>query len=126
MPEISKIMGIVAQMHSRDHCLPHIHIRAADTTCSIDFNGKDLEENYPFINYTDFSDLYKEDLKSSSGLKDEKYFKTFFIKDSDLQWANGWDVAPDCLFDISVPAKVEQYKPYKKSLKNNKKKAKTV
>lgn len=111
MPEISKIMEIVAQMYSRDHCLLHIYIRAADTTCSIDFNGKDLEENYPFINYTDFSYLYKEDLKSSSGLKDEKYSKTFFIKDSDLQWANGWDVAPDYLFDISVPAKVEQYKP---------------
>ncbi|MHB8931462.1 MAG: DUF2442 domain-containing protein [Melioribacteraceae bacterium] len=75
------------------------------------------------LRIADFNDIHKENLKSFNDLKNEEYFKTFFIKDGDLQWANGWDIAPDYLYDISVPAKVEPYIPAKKPLKKKKVKA---
>ncbi|OGU77751.1 MAG: hypothetical protein A2V93_10775 [Ignavibacteria bacterium RBG_16_34_14] len=56
------------------------------------------------LRIADFSSYKKRSLGDFSDLKDEKYFKTFFIKDGDLQWPNGWDVAPDYLYDISTPA----------------------
>ena len=55
----------------------------------------------------DFSSYKEKRLGDFSDLKNEEYFKTFFIKNGDLQWPNGWDVAPDYLYDISSPAKVE-------------------
>jgi Protein of unknown function (DUF2442) len=55
----------------------------------------------------DLSNYKERKLREFSDLKNEEYFKTFFIKDGDLQWPNGWDVAPDYLYDISLPAKVE-------------------
>ncbi len=53
-----------------------------------------------------FDTYIERDLGDFVDLKDEEYFKTFFIKDGDLQWANGWDVAPDYLYDISIPLKL--------------------
>lgn len=67
------------------------------------------------LRIADFKDYKKRNLGDFSDLKDEEYFKNFFIRDGDLQWPNGWDVAPDYLYDISSPAKVE---PVKKKRKN--------
>lgn len=53
------------------------------------------------------SDWIKEDLKSFSDIKREEYFKKFFIKNGILQWPNEYDVAPDYLYDVSIPARVE-------------------
>lgn len=78
------------------------------------------------VRIADFSSYKKRDLGDFFDLKDEEYFKTFFIKDGDLQWANGWDVAPDYLYDISVPAKVEPIIPDSKPLKKKRKKIKTA
>ncbi len=55
----------------------------------------------------DFSKYKQRKLGEFSDLKNEEYFKTFFIRNGDLQWPNGWDIAPDYLYDISLPAKVE-------------------
>ena len=55
----------------------------------------------------DFSKYKLRKLGEFSDLKKEEYFKTFFIRNGDLQWPNGWDIAPDYLYDISLPAKVE-------------------
>ncbi len=63
----------------------------------------------------DFSNYKEKKLGEFSDIKNEEYFKTFFIKDGDLQWPNSWDVAPDYLYDISLPAKVE---PINKRRKN--------
>lgn len=62
------------------------------------------------LKIADFSSYKNRDMGEFSDLKNEEYFKTFFIKDGDLQWPNGWDVAPDYLYEISVPAKVEPVK----------------
>ena len=59
------------------------------------------------LRIVDFSDYKNRNLGDFADLKNEGYFKTFFIKDGDLQWPNGWDVAPDYLYDISIPAKVD-------------------
>ncbi|MHB1688467.1 MAG: DUF2442 domain-containing protein [Ignavibacteriaceae bacterium] len=69
------------------------------------------------LKIADFNDIKKENLRSFSDLKNEEYFKRFFIKDGDLQWANGWDVAPDYLYDISLPASVQPLKRRKKVAK---------
>jgi hypothetical protein len=58
------------------------------------------------LRIADFSDYKKRDLGDFNDLKNEEYFKTFFIKEGDLQWPNGWDVAPDYLYDMSISAKV--------------------
>ncbi|MHB8931461.1 MAG: DUF4160 domain-containing protein [Melioribacteraceae bacterium] len=47
MPEISRFMGMVIQMYYRDHVLPHIHIRDAETTCTIDLDGNILGGKLP-------------------------------------------------------------------------------
>ena len=62
------------------------------------------------LRIADFRSYKKRSLGLFSDLKDEKYFKTFFIKDGDLQWPNGWDVAPDYLYEISTPAEVRPLK----------------
>jgi len=67
------------------------------------------------LRMADFSDYKKRKLGDFADLKNEEYFKTFFIKDGDLQWPNGWDVAPDYLYDISIPSKVNPLKNKKKS-----------
>lgn len=59
------------------------------------------------LRIADFISFKKRKLDAFNDLKNEEYFKSFFIKDGDLQWPNGWDVAPDYLYDISIPAKVE-------------------
>ncbi len=58
------------------------------------------------LKIADFSNYKKRNLGKFNDLKDEEYFKTFYIKNGDLQWPNGWDVAPDYLYEISMPAKV--------------------
>lgn len=73
------------------------------------------------LRIADFTGYQQRSLGDFADLKDEEYFKTFFIKDGDLQWSNGWDVAPDYLYEISVPAKVEPRRPNGKSLKKKKK-----
>jgi hypothetical protein len=59
------------------------------------------------LKVADCIDWLKEELKSFSDIKKEDYFKKFFIKDGILQWANGYDVAPDYLYDISKPVKLQ-------------------
>ena len=66
----------------------------------IEFENGDLRT-------VDFSKYKQRKLGEFSDLKNEEYFKTFFIRNGDLQWPNGWDIAPDYLYDISLPAKVE-------------------
>ena len=58
----------------------------------------------------DLSNYKERNLGEFSDLKNEEYFKTFFIKDGDLQWPNGWDIAPDYLYDISLPANKKRKK----------------
>jgi len=67
------------------------------------------------LRIADFNDYKKRYLDDFSDLKEENYFKIFFIRDGDLQWPNGWNVAPDYLYDISSPAKVEQVKKKRKN-----------
>jgi len=62
------------------------------------------------LRIADFSSYKKRNLGDFSDLKNEEYFKSFYIKEGDLLWPNGWDVAPDYLYDISIPAKVEPIK----------------
>lgn len=62
------------------------------------------------LRIADFSNYKKRDLGNFADLQNEEYFKTFFIRNGDLQWPNGWDVAQDYLYDISTPAKVEPLK----------------
>lgn len=59
------------------------------------------------LRIADFSDYKKRNFGDFSDLQNEEYFKSFYVKEGDLQWPNGWDVAPDYLYDISIPAKVE-------------------
>lgn len=65
------------------------------------------------LRIADFSDYRDRNLGNFSDLKNEEYFKSFFVNEGDLQWPNGWDVAPDYLYDISIPAKVEPLKKRK-------------
>ena len=58
------------------------------------------------LRIADLSDYKKRKLGTFNDLKDEEYFKSFFVKNGDLQWPNGWDVAPDYLYEISIPARV--------------------
>lgn len=67
------------------------------------------------LRIADFGNYKKRNLGDFADLKNEEYFKTFYIKDGDLQWPNGWDVAPDYLYDISTPASVN---PQKKRTRN--------
>ncbi len=66
------------------------------------------------LRMADFSHYKKRNMGDFSDLKNEEYFKSFFIKDGDLQWPNGWDVAPDHLYEMSTPAKVEPLKRKRK------------
>lgn len=65
------------------------------------------------LRIADFGDYRDRNLGDFSDLKNEEYFKSFFVTEGDLQWPNGWDVAPDYLYDISLPAKVEPLKKRK-------------
>lgn len=57
------------------------------------------------LKIADLKYLIKEDLKSFSDIKSEEYFRGFFIDEyGALTWANGYDVAPDYLYDISKAA----------------------
>jgi hypothetical protein len=67
------------------------------------------------LKIADLSSYKGRKLGDFSDLKDEEYFKSFFIKDGDLQWPNGWDIAPDYLYDISLPAKVDEVKKKRKT-----------
>ena len=62
----------------------------------------------------DFKNIKTKDLKSFNDLKKEEYFKKFYIKDGILQWNNGYDCAPDFLYDTGKPALV---KPLKRTSK---------
>ncbi len=59
------------------------------------------------LRLVDFNKWLDEDLKSFSDIKNEEYFKKFFIRNGILQWKNGYDVAPDYLYDISQPVKLQ-------------------
>lgn len=72
------------------------------------------------LRIADFNSYKERNLGDFTDLKDEEYFKAFFIKEGDLQWPNGWDVAPDYLYDISVPAKVVPSQTSAKPLKKKK------
>jgi hypothetical protein len=58
----------------------------------------------------DFNNLKTKDLKSFKNLKTEDYFKKFFIKDGILQWPNGYDCAPDFLYDTGLLADIKPVK----------------
>jgi len=75
-------------------------IYIGDYKILIEFNNEELR-------IADFKFLTKEDLKNFSEIKNEEYFKKFFIDEfGALTWSNGYDVAPDYLYDISKPAVV--------------------
>lgn len=67
------------------------------------------------LKIADFSAYKKRDLGKFNDVKKEEYFKKFFIETGDLQWPNGWDVAPDYLYEISTPAKVAPVHSRKRS-----------
>ncbi|MDO8550802.1 MAG: DUF2442 domain-containing protein [Ignavibacteria bacterium] len=60
------------------------------------------------LKIADFKHWLDEDLKSFSDVKDEDYFKKFYIDEfGALTWPNGYDVAPDYLYDVSKPAVIQ-------------------
>ena len=67
------------------------------------------------LRIADFSRYLKKDLKSFNDLKTEDYFKKFYVREGILEWPNGWDVAPDYLYDISTPADVRPVKRKRKA-----------
>jgi hypothetical protein len=67
----------------------------------------------------DFKDLKSKELRSFSDLKKEEYFKKFFIKDGILKWPNGYDCAPDFLYDTGKLADIRPRKPLIKLTKHS-------
>ena len=76
-------------------------IYIGDYQILIEFDNGELK----IVNFKHWLD---EDLKSFSDIKNEEYFKKFYIDEfGGLAWPNGWDVAPDYLYDISLPAEIK-------------------
>ncbi|MGD1007775.1 MAG: DUF2442 domain-containing protein [Ignavibacteriaceae bacterium] len=67
-----------------------------------------------------FKDLKTKELKSFGDLKRKEYFKKFLIKDGELQWPNGYDCAPDFLYDIGKSAVIKPFKKTSKAVSRNK------
>ena len=59
------------------------------------------------IKIADLKYLLDKELPDFPEMKDEEYFKKFELDImGGLSWSNGYDIAPDYLYEISKPAKI--------------------
>jgi hypothetical protein len=59
------------------------------------------------IRVADLSELKNETREAYKQIADINYFKQFQISDWSLQWPNGYDIAPDYLYEISQPVEIK-------------------
>lgn len=61
------------------------------------------------LRVADFSDVSENEMGGYSDLKNENYFKTkYAIVSGTIEWENGYDVEPDCLYKTSKPVRREK------------------
>lgn len=60
----------------------------------------------------DFHSFLVKDLGEFNNLKEESVFKQFKVLDgwNTLEWANGYDISPETLYEKSKPAEVSKVK----------------
>ena len=87
-------------MEKKIYCPRHA-VYLGDYKLLIEFTNGELR-------IADLSEVKNEKREAFRELSEVEYFKQFQINDWSLEWPNGYDIAPDYLYQISQPVEIKE------------------